>query len=209
MRAESGFYRGRVFPWLNDWVCGDPRVVRLRAQALVPARGRVIEIGFGTGLNLAHYPAAVTQVVGVEPSDGMLRRAASRIMAATTPLSVIQAGAEAIPLADASFDTAVSVLTLCTVADPVRALHELRRVLRPQGRLLLLEHGLARDAAVARWQRRLNGIERVLACGCNLDRPMGELVRAAGFRFDAVDEFFMPGLPRTHAWFTLGRATAA
>lgn len=206
MRAGIGFYQRRVFPWLNDRFCGDEQLQQLRAETLRPARGRVLEIGFGTGLNLPHYPAGVEAIVAVEPNPGMQERARPRIAASPVPVEAIRGGAEAIPLADGSIDTAVSVLTLCTVADPLRALAELRRLLRPGGRLLLLEHGLAPDAGVARWQHRLNRLERVLACGCNLDRAVADLVRASGFRFEAVRQFYAPGIPRTHGWLTLACA---
>lgn len=209
MRAGPGFYQRRVFPWLNDRFCGDEQLQELRAEALRPAHGRVLEIGFGTGLNLPHYPAAVQSLVAVEPNAGMVGRARSRLAAAPMPVEIIAGGAEAIAAPAASFDTAVSVLTLCTVGDPARVLAELRRLLRPNGRLLLLEHGLAPDAGVARWQRRLNGLERVLACGCTLDRPVAALVRAGGFGFESLRQFYAPGIPRTHGWLTLGCASLA
>lgn len=206
MSAADRFYERRIFPWLNDLFCSDARIQALRVQTLQSARGRVVEIGFGTGLNLPHYPAGVTSIVAIEPNPGMARRADARLRASASRVDVVQASAQALPLPDAAFDTAVSVLTLCTVPDAAAALVELRRVLRPQGRLLLMEHGLAPDGGVARWQRRLNAMERVLACGCNLDRPIADLVRASGFRFEAVRQFYLPGVPRTHGWLTLGCA---
>ena len=209
MPLEPGLYARRIFPWLNDRLCSDPQLQALRREALQSARGRLIEIGFGSGLNVAHYPEAVTAVVGIEPNPGMVERARPRIAQGSLPVEVIAGGAEAIPLADACFDTAVSVLTLCTVADPGRALAELRRVLRADGRLLLVEHGLAPDAGVARWQRRLNGMERLLACGCNLDRPVTQLVRANGFEFEWVRQFYVPRVPRTHGWITIAAAAKA
>lgn len=206
MRTGPGFYQRRIFPWLNDRFCSDEQLQELRAETLRTARGRVLEIGFGTGLNLPHYPPQVVSIVAVEPNAGMLERARPRIAAAAVPVEAIAGGAEAIALPSASFDTAVSVLTLCTVGDPARALAELRRLLRPDGRLLLLEHGLAPDPGVARWQHRLNRLERVLACGCNLDRPMADLVQGSGFRFETLRRFYAPGIPRTHGWLTLGCA---
>ena len=209
MPITAGFYERRVFPWLNDRLCADPRIERLRHEVLLPARGRVIEIGFGSGLNLPQYPAAVTAVVAVEPNPGMTQRALPRMQASPVPVQALAATAERIPLPDASFDTAVSVLTLCSVDDPARVLAELRRVLRDDGQLLLLEHGLSDEPGVARWQRRLNGIQRALACGCNLDRPIAALARAAGFRFEALQQFYAPKMPRTHGWLTLARAAKA
>lgn len=203
-----GFYERRVFPWLNDRLNRDPELQRLREEAMAPARGRVVEIGFGSGANLAHYPAAVESVTAIEPNDGMRERA-RRNLPSPIPVEIIAGAAENIPLPDRSFDTAVATLTLCTVADPEKALAELRRVLRDDGRLIILEHGLSADAKIARWQSRLNGVQRVVACGCNLNRDIAALVERAGFRFDNVRAFYAPKLPRTHGWITMGAARKA
>jgi ubiquinone/menaquinone biosynthesis C-methylase UbiE len=203
---SGGFYESRVFPWLNDRFSADPSLEKIRADAVAPARGRVVEIGFGSGLNLAHYTTAVSSLVAVEPNDGMHARARARIAAVRFPIEVIRGTAEQMPLPDGGFDTAVSTLTLCTVADPARVLAELRRVLRANGRLLVMEHGLSEDEGVARWQRRLNGLQRVVACGCRLNRPIAELVQAHGFRFESMRKFYVPGMPRTHGWVTVGSA---
>jgi SAM-dependent methyltransferase len=208
--GDTGFYARRVFPWLNDQFLGHHAgVERLRGEALAAATGRVIEIGFGTGLNLPHYPPAVRELVAVEPSAGMLARADARIAAAPFPVHVTRGGAERLPFPDASFDTAVSTLTLCTVADPDRALAELRRVLRDDGRLLLLEHGLADDPGVARWQERLDWLEVRLACGCHLNRDVARTTRDQGFGFAELRQFFLPDAPRTHGWLTLAEARKA
>src|SRR5689334_14985067 len=138
-----GFYENKIFPWLNDRFSADPEIVRLRKEALAPARGRVIEIGFGTGANLAHYPDAVTEVIAVEPNEGMNLRAMRAIERSRIPVEVILGKAEDLRMGDGSFDTAVSTLVLCTVADPARVLAEIRRVLRPDGQLIVLEHGLS------------------------------------------------------------------
>ena len=203
---SAGFYESRIFPWLNDRLNADPALESIRVDALRHARGRVLEIGFGSGLNLAHYPGAVQSLVAVEPSGGMRARSRARIEASRIPVELIDGSAERMPLADEGFDTVVSTLTLCTVADPARVLAELRRVLRPDGRLLLMEHGLAEDDGVARWQRRLNGLQRIIACGCNLNRPVAELVQAHGFRFESLRKFYVPSMPRTHGWVTVGVA---
>jgi len=206
---SRGFYEGRVFPWLNDRLNADPALQQIRADAVRHARGRVVEIGFGSGLNLPHYPQAAQSLVAVDPNEGMHARARPRIAASRIPVEVIQGSAERLPLADAGFDTAVSTLTLCTVAEPARALAELWRVLRPDGRLLLMEHGLSEDDGVARWQQRFNGLQRIVACGCNLNRPIAELVQANGFRFESIRKFYAPGMPRTHGWLTVGAALKA
>ena len=202
----AGFYQRRVFPWINDRLCADPQIEKIRADALVAARGRVIEIGFGTGLNLRHYPPAVRSLVAIEPNSGMQDRAASRINDSGIPVDVVTGLAESIPLPDGEFDTAVSVLTLCSVSDPGRVLSELRRVLRDDGQLLLAEHGLADEEGVARWQNRLNGVQNTVACGCNLNRPIARLVEEHGFRFQTLRQFYAPKMPRTHGWLTVGAA---
>src|SRR5262245_50950839 len=177
MRTAPGIYERRVFPWLNDKLNADPELLRIRAETVGAATGRTIEIGFGTGLNLSHYPRGVSALVAIEPNQGMLARSRPRIEAVAFPVEVIQAPAEALPLADRSFDTAVSVLTLCSVADPARVLAELHRVLRDDGRLIVLEHGLADAPNVARWQMRLDWLQGRLACGCHLTRPIEKLLQ--------------------------------
>jgi SAM-dependent methyltransferase len=205
-RRRLGFYERRVFPWLNDKLTGSAELMRVRAEALPSARGRVIEIGFGSGPNLALYPGNVQSVVAVEPNDGMLDRAAPAIRRSRIPVEIVVAEAERLPLPDGTFDTAVSTLTLCSVSDPGAALLELRRVLRQDGRLIVLEHGLSEDPGVARWQHRLNPLQNIVACGCHLDRPITSLVEDHGFRFDTVRRFYAPQAPRTHAWITVGTA---
>ena len=209
MQQARGFYENRIFPWLNDRLAGDPVLEEIRAGALAGARGRVVEIGFGSGLNLRHYPRAVRSLVAVEPNLGMHARAAPRISDSRIPVDLVVSTAEKLFLPDAEFDTAVSVLTLCSVADPASVLSELRRVLRDDGRLVVMEHGLARDAGIARWQNRLNGIQKAMACGCNLNRSIAALVEAHGFRFQSVRNFYAPRMPRTHGWLTVGTALKA
>jgi len=208
-QASGGFYANRIFPWLNDRLARNPELEQLRGETLAAAQGRIIEIGFGSGLNLRHYPDCVKAIVAVEPNAGMRGRAAERIEASRIPVEVVVGAAESMPLPDGEFDTAVSVLTLCSVSDPARALSELRRVLRDDGKLLVMEHGLADDRGVARWQNRLNGIQRIVGCGCNLNRRMRELVESHGFRFENIRRFYAPNIPRTHGWLTVGTAVKA
>jgi len=205
----GGFYERRVFPWLNDKLSGAPEVTELRGEVLRPASGMVIEIGFGSGANLPHYPAAVESIVAIDPNTGMHDRAASRVRDSRIPVTLLVGRAETLPVPDATLDTAVSTLTLCSVADPPRVLSELSRVLKDRGRLILMEHGRADDPGISRWQDRLNGIQKVMACGCQLNRPIQDLVEAAGFRFESVRKFYLPKAPRTHGWFTVGVASKA
>ena len=203
----AGFYERLVFPWLNDKLAGGQEVAELRAQALRDASGMVIEIGFGSGANLEHYPPAVESIVAIDPNPGMHDRAAPRVRASRIPVTLLVGRAETLPVPDATLDTAVSTLTLCSVTDPPRVLSELSRVLNDRGRLIVMEHGRADDSSVSRWQDRLNGIQKVVACGCHLNRPIQQLVEAAGFRFGSVRKFYLPKAPRTHAWFTIGVAS--
>lgn len=201
-----GFYERRIFPWINDRLASNAAIVDLRRELLQNAVGDVIEIGFGSGLNLPHYPAAVRSVTAVEPNDGMLDRSVARVTAFGRPVGIVSGRAERMPLRDETFDTAVSTLTLCSVQDPSAVLRELRRVLRPSGKLLVLEHGRAEDPRVAHWQDRLNRMQNIVACGCNLNRPVVAIVEAGGFRFERVRAFYLDKAPKALGWITLGVA---
>ncbi|NLV25073.1 MAG: class I SAM-dependent methyltransferase [Deltaproteobacteria bacterium] len=199
-------YEQHFFPWFNDRLGRFAAIEELRAVELKEVRGRVLEIGFGTGLNLLHYPPAVQSLVAVEPNTGMLKRAASRLAVAPMPVDIFCGSAATVPFPKGSFDWAVSFLTLCSVDDPQRILAELRRLLGDGGRLVVVEHGLSEEPRIARWQRRLNPLEVALAGGCHLDRPVFQLVESQGFCFERVRSFYLPGAPRTHGWFTVGSA---
>ncbi len=200
------FYERRIFPIINDLAGRVSSLRRLRAEVLAHAAGQVLEIGFGTGANLGYYSASVSHVTAIEPNSGMTDRAGRHLSSATTPVTLLAGVAEDLPFDAAAFDAVVTTLTLCSVTDPRRVLTELRRVVRPGGALLMLEHGLADDPSVARWQQRLNGVQRVVACGCNLNRPMLQLVRDAGFDVAALRTGFAPGVPRPLGWITSGCA---
>jgi len=204
--TSPGLYERLVFPWLLDHLTSGAEFTRLRRDTLAPACGRVVEIGFGTGASVSLYPSTVTGVVGLDPNPGMYARAHPRTAPAAIPTTLVVGTAEALPLRDECADTAVSLLTLCSVTDPHTTLRELRRVLRHDGRLLLMEHGLSPEPGVARWQHRLDWLESIVACGCHLTRPVEALVGAAGFRFDTVRSFALGGAPRTHGWLTIGTA---
>jgi ubiquinone/menaquinone biosynthesis C-methylase UbiE len=161
-------------------------------------------------LNLPLYdPARVTRVIGVDPMAGFLSLGQERHRRSPVPLEVIQAPAEALPLADNTIDTAVITYTLCSVEDPAQALREVRRVLRPNGRVLFLEHGLSSDASVATWQHRLNPIWRKLAVGCNLTRPVQKLLDEAGFTIRSIEHYYLDGAPRPVGFLCQGVAEAA
>ncbi|MCC7269502.1 MAG: class I SAM-dependent methyltransferase, partial [Rhodocyclaceae bacterium] len=171
--SSGGWYERHVLPYLIELACGTKPVGRQRGKVIPQARGRVLEIGIGTGLNLPFYDASrVHAIVGVEPSLRMHRLALKRSRAAGLPVEIVGIGAERLPLADRAFDTVVSTYTLCTIPDPVAALREVRRVLAPGGRLLFSEHGRAPDESVRKWQSRLQPVWMKFSGGCRLDRDI-------------------------------------
>ena len=190
--------KGRLFACLYDWITAGPEEAGLRARRerlLEGASGRVLEVGGGTGANLPFYGTAVEALTITEPEEPMARRLARKARGQSRAIELVQAPAERLPFAAASFDTVVSTLVLCTVADQARSLQELRRVLTPGGRLLFLEHVRSHDPNVARWQDRLNGINRFIAHGCNCNRSTLDAIRAAGFTIASVEQGEVPKAP--------------
>jgi SAM-dependent methyltransferase len=205
-----GLYRKHVLPRLVDGLCGVGALSALRAEVVPRAAGRVLEVGFGTGLNLPWYdPARVERLFALEPAAEMLARARARSAAARFPVETLALEGERIPLAAASVDSIVVTFTLCTIADPAAALAGMRRVLRPGGRLLFCEHGRAPDAAVAAWQRRVNPLWRRAFGGCHLDRDVPGLLAAAGFRAETLEAGWIAGGPRIASFFYRGSALSA
>jgi ubiquinone/menaquinone biosynthesis C-methylase UbiE len=190
------FYGTHIFPRLMDWVMSGSEFGRLRADLLREVRGEVLEIGFGTGLNLAYYPAGLSRLSAVDPARALSRRVARRIAAVPFPVEQYRAPAERLPFTDRRFDWVVTTWTLCSVADPLRALAEARRVLKRGGRLRFLEHGRSADPRTAAWQHRLNPIQNVIGCGCHLNRPIDQLIRRSGFRIMRLERFRMEHVPR-------------
>jgi ubiquinone/menaquinone biosynthesis C-methylase UbiE len=201
-----GFYERRILPKFLDMAMRTQENEKLRQEALAPARGRLLDIGFGSGLNVAYYPKEVTSVVGIDPNPGMEMLARQRMSAATMPIEFHIGSGESLPFKDGSFDTVVTTLTLCTIDDVETALREVRRVLAPDGRYVLFEHGLSADANVQKWQRRLNGINMKLLGHCRLNRPISKLVTNAGFTFQTSKEFWSSGAPKFAGWMTIGVA---
>lgn len=203
-----GLYRDHVFPYLLEWMLGNRRSMEFRQRALAQAQGSVLEIGFGTGLNLSCYPATVARLTLIDPEKLLARRVARRIAEAPFPVEMAFLDAAHLPFGDATFDTVVSTWTLCTIPEVASAMAEIRRVLKPGGHFLFLEHGRSSDAAVARRQDRWNGVQQAVGCGCNLNRPIDQIVSTAGLRITAIDRFEMPKTPRIFAHHYLGVATA-
>lgn len=202
------WYDRHVLPWLIDRACGLPLFQRQRQLLIPQAQGRVLEVGLGTGRNLPYYdPTRVHEVVGVDPALRMHSLAARRVKGSGLSVSLVGLSAEKLPAPDASFDTVVSTYTLCSIPDPVAALRETRRVLKPGGKLLFCEHGRSPDASVARWQMRLQPYWMPLAGGCHLDRDMPALLAQAGFASD-VRRGYLWG-PRVVSYHYWGEAVAA
>lgn len=202
-----GAYEKYVLPRLMNSVCGSRSLHPLRRRVCAGLAGSVIEIGFGSGLNVPFYPAAVTSVTAVEPSDLSWRLAGERLAAATVPVSRSGLDGQSLPFEDGSFDMALSTWTLCTIPDVAVALSEVRRVLRPGGQLHFLEHGLAPEERVRRWQRRLDPFQQRIAGGCHFTRPIVDLLTAAGFTIGDLDVFYEAG-PKFASADSLGVATS-
>ena len=185
---------------------GSRVLAKPRQRTLARATGRILEIGFGTGRNLPHYPPGVTRIEAIDPDKDLDRFSQPRIAAAGIAVDFHHLNAEHLPFADEQFDTVVCTLTLCSIPDVVHALGEVRRILKAGGQFLFLEHGLAPDAAVARWQRRLDPIQQRIAGGCHLSRDTVALVRQSGLQLLAADHYYLRGIPRCGGYMTEGCA---
>lgn len=191
-------------------LCAMSDISAEREKVVPRARGVVLEIGFGPGLNLPFYdPVKVERVIGVDPNDGFLTLGEAQSRCARVAIEICRAPAEALPLADASVDTAVITYTLCSVGEPMRARSEVKRALKPDGQVLFLEHGLSPDSGTARWQARINPIWRPVAVGCNLNRPTAAMLRQAGFVISELQEYYLPRIPRILGFHCQGVAGTA
>jgi len=190
----SGFYARRILPWLIEIAMRNKEAARYRAQVVPQATGNVLEVGIGSGLNLPFYGPGVRHLFALEPSPELRRMAGRRVKDAEFTVEFLDRSAEEIPLEPASVDTVVMTWTLCTISDPVQALQEMKRVLKPDGALLFVEHGLAPDAGVRAWQRRLNPLWNRIGGGCNLDRKIDELIARSGFRLGELETEYVKGL---------------
>lgn len=202
-----GFYCEHIFPRLMEWVMAGEEFHRLRRELLASSRGCVLELGIGTGLNLPHYPETVTELHAVDPAQLLPKTIAARSARLSFPVRLQKGTAETLPHADQRFDYVVSTWTLCTIPNPVLALQEVGRVLKPGGRFLFLEHGRSDNRTIAAWQDRLNPIQNVIGCGCNLNRQIDQLMTQAGLRITWLDRFSMNEVPRLGGEMYRGTAT--
>jgi ubiquinone/menaquinone biosynthesis C-methylase UbiE len=200
------FYAKYVLPRLIDVAMRNPETARLRAEWIPKARGQVLEVGIGSGLNLPFYSPEVERVYGVDPSVELGRLARSRAVASATKVEfLLQSAEQPLPLANASIDTVVLTWTLCSISNAQNALQEMKRVLKPAGRLIFLEHGRAPDPSVVRWQDRLTPFWKRIAGGCDLNRKIDQLITEAGFQITELSTVYLPG-PRAMSYTYQGFA---
>jgi SAM-dependent methyltransferase len=188
-----GFYRKFVLPRLIPFAMSNKEVARCRSQIIPEARGRVLEIGIGSGLNLPFYSSQVVNVCGVDPSRELLQMARKEAGSVAFPVELLNASAEELPVTSETIDTIVMTWTLCSIPDAGKALSEMRRVLKPGGQLLFVEHGLAPEAKVRAWQNRINRPWRAVSGGCNLNREVDRLVASAGLAIHRLDTKYLRG----------------
>lgn len=191
------FYEQHILPHVIDFACGDKVIMNERESLLAEAEGRVLEVGMGSGLNLRYYnPDKVDFVWGLEPSEGMRNKAQKNLGRSPVAVEWLGLPGEEIPLDDDSADTVVLTFTLCTIPDWQQALTQMRRVLKPGGKLLFCEHGAAPDAGVAKWQNRVNPLWKKIAGGCHLNRPIPKYLEAGGFQIKHLETDYLPKTPR-------------
>lgn len=201
-----GFYSRYLFPRLMDWGMRSDRFRRERDKTLRDIGGRVLEVGFGSGLNLPHYPETVDGLVTVDVNPGMKHLARRRLQETRLAVEHHIMSGEDLPMEDESFDCAVSTWTLCSIPDVSSALEEVLRVLKPGGTFVFVEHGLSPDPKVARWQQRLTPLQRIVGDGCHLDRDIQGLLVSAGFEIEDIQRYYFEGAPRIMGYFYRGRA---
>ncbi|MDP6114706.1 MAG: class I SAM-dependent methyltransferase [Planctomycetota bacterium] len=191
-----GLYADYIFPLCCDTLMSAPDLQRIRKQALENVSGEILEIGFGTGLNLPHYPAEVGKITTVEVSKGMNRKALKRIEDSGIEVDSKILDGKSLPMVDESFDCIVVTWTLCSIREIDSAMIEMHRVLRPGGRLVFVEHGLSNEARIQRWQNFFTPFQKIFAVGCHLNRDMKAIIEKPGFSFENLQEFYLDNAPK-------------
>ena len=204
-----GLYNRFILPHVIELAMRQKTFAPFRQRVVGAARGRVIEVGIGSGLNLTSYGSDAKEVYGVDPSIQLLARASNRLNAARIPVKLVEGSAEKLPFEDRSFDTVVMTFTLCSIPDAPLSVQEMRRVLRPDGELLFVEHGRAPDPAVVRWQDRLTPAWKRIGGGCHLNRKIDEIIKAGGFRIEQLHTDYLKSAPRPFSFIYEGRARPA
>jgi SAM-dependent methyltransferase len=205
-----GIYSKYIFPLLLDCLLSTPEMGDYRRRALAPVSGDTLEIGFGTALNLPYYPPAVTKLIGIDVENMLPGRVKNRIARSRIAVTKLRVDATShLPFEDRSFDSVVSTLTLCSLADTAPALVQIRRLLKPDGRFVFFEHGRSEDPEVAQRQDRFNPIQKVIGAGCNLNRPIDRLIETAGFEIRSLERIIIPDTPRIMAEIYCGVAVGS
>ncbi|MDJ0729954.1 MAG: class I SAM-dependent methyltransferase [Crocosphaera sp.] len=201
-----GFYSDIIFPWGIDLMMSGSPFSEYRKELLKDISGEVLEIGFGTGLNLAYYPETVTKLTVIDPNKGMNRYAKKRIEASAIPVENKVLGGENLPMKDSHFDTVVSTWTLCSIPNIEQALSEIYRVLKPGGKFYFIEHGLSNETKIQVWQNRLTPLQKIIADGCHLNRNMKQLIQTQ-FNQVEIQEFYASDMPKIAGYMYQGVAT--
>jgi ubiquinone/menaquinone biosynthesis C-methylase UbiE len=202
-----GLYSNVIFPRFYDCVADKPFWAKHRKEQLATVEGEILEIGVGTGLNLPHYPPHIRRITTADPNPGMNKRLQRRIDETGIEVDKQIISSESLPFDEATFDCVVSTITLCSIPDVKRAMSELFRVLKPDGRILFLEHGISPNLNVAKWQQRLNWLQRRFADGCTLTLDVQDLFATQPFKSVEIDNFYIEKTPRTHGYMFRGTAT--
>lgn len=203
------FYSQVIFPRLLDWSMSDSVMAKHRQEVLAEVQGEVLEIGFGTGLNLPYYPPRIDKITTVDVNPGMNGLAQKRIQASDVTVNHQVLSGEHLPMSDGTFDSVVSTWTLCSIANVDQALEEIHRVLKPEGRFFFIEHGLSDDPEVQVWQNRLTPLQKAIADGCHLNRNIQQLIETHNFKFLKLEQFYLAAVPKSYGYLYKGIAAKA